>query len=179
MLIFFFKTYTPQHSPEQPTKLLMLISLRWIFLWPLNLCNFPKHWACIVRDSSWCLLVPHLTQICNVLMQGSLLFPVSLEGTYSITTITKRSEEAFEPQFLGQTLFVTWNLWVRSWVSILLAILILLSIGTKRKVGHNIQKEIHLIHLLPLHKIPDFLLSLDIYKLFDSLSWDYVWYVLK
>lgn len=49
-------------------------------------------------------------------------------------------------------------------------------------LGHqaadNVRKAIHLIALLNQRKIPGFLLSLEIYKAFRTLSWDYLRYVL-
>lgn len=48
-----------------------------------------------------------------------------------------------------------------------------------RQAGDRVRKVVHLISLLHHHKIPGFLLSLDIYKAFDSLSWDYLCYVLQ
>lgn len=47
------------------------------------------------------------------------------------------------------------------------------------QVGDNVRKVVHLITLLHQRKIPGFLLSLDIYKAFDPLSWDYLRYVLQ
>lgn len=47
------------------------------------------------------------------------------------------------------------------------------------QAGDKVRKVVHLIHLLQCRKIPGFLLSIDIYKAFDSLSWDYLRYVLK
>lgn len=43
-----------------------------------------------------------------------------------------------------------------------------------RQAGDKVRKMIHLIFLLHYHKIPGFLLSLDVYKAFDSLLWDYL-----
>lgn len=47
------------------------------------------------------------------------------------------------------------------------------------KARENVRKVVHLITLLQQHKIPGFLLLLDIYKAFDTLSWDYLPYVLQ
>lgn len=48
-----------------------------------------------------------------------------------------------------------------------------------RQAGDNVRKVIHLIHLLNHRKIPGFHLSLDIYKVFDFLSWDHLQWVLS
>lgn len=47
------------------------------------------------------------------------------------------------------------------------------------QVGDNVCKVIHLIHLLQHRKIKGLLLSVDIYKEFDSLSWEYLRYILE
>lgn len=44
-----------------------------------------------------------------------------------------------------------------------------------RQYSDNTRKVIHLIHLVHKNQIPGMVLGLNIYKAFDSLSWDYLY----
>lgn len=48
-----------------------------------------------------------------------------------------------------------------------------------RQASDNVRKVVHLIHLLHHGKIHGFLLSFDTYKAFDTLSWEYLRFVLS
>lgn len=48
----------------------------------------------------------------------------------------------------------------------------------KRQAADSIQRATLLIHAPQKRKIPAYLLSLDIRKAFDTVSWDYLFYIL-
>lgn len=131
------------------------------------------------------LLLPHLTAYFNSMKQGALPSSDSLRA--HISMIPKTTEEAHEPQafrpisllnedvkLLGKILCFRINKYLRSLVH-----RDQVGFVPGRQAGDNVRKVVHLITLLQQRKIPGFLLSLDIYKAFDTLSWDYLRYVLQ
>lgn len=97
-----------------------------------------------------------------------------------ISMIPKNSEDASEPQafwpisllsedlkILGKILCANWYTWNR------------VGFVPRSKASDNVRKVVHLIQLLHHWKIPGFLLSLNIYKVFGNLSWKYLLFLLS
>lgn len=45
------------------------------------------------------------------------------------------------------------------------------------QAGDNVRRVVHLVHIMKQRAIPGLLVSLDIQKAFDTVSWDYLQYV--
>lgn len=121
------------------------------------------------------LLVPYLINYFYALKQGS--FPSADALRAHITMLPKSADDAFEPQAFGPNSLLNESLKIfgkilGNRINQYLSLLVYrgqVGFVPGRQAGNNIRKVAHIIHLLNHRKIPGFLLSLDIYKTFDSV----------
>lgn len=127
------------------------------------------------RDQVSLLLPKSMTAYFNNMKQGALPSPDSLQAHISMilkTTVEAHDPQVFRPisllnedmKLLGKSLCYLCSLIHRDHVGFV----------SSRQAGDNVQKVVHLISLLHHRKILFFFLSLNIYKAFDCLSWDFV-----